>query len=191
MLGSWHVVTPSWAAVVVVVEAVVVTALVYALGIAVTDPVPVVGTLTLCTVWVVTKLPAGDCEMPASGLCCTGLVTADPVVDTASVLISSVEGIAWRELAILSKDATFVTPSLFTCNEGILVMPWVCTCSDGTLAVPSNWTVSGEFVTLSGSTSSVVVLQVLSDCTFKDVTFSGGKLFTSRVAVVRVVPLEG
>ena len=125
MLGSWQVVTPSWATVVVVVEAVVVTALVYAFGIAVTDPVPVtdVGILALCTVWVMTKLPAGDCEIPASGLCCTGLVTADPVVDTASVLISSVEGIAGRELAILSKDVTLVTPSLFTCNDGTLVMP--------------------------------------------------------------------
>ena len=110
----------------VVVEAAVVTALVYALGIAVTDPVPVtvVGTLALCTVCVMTKLaPAGDCEIPASGLCCTGLVTADPVVDTASVLISSVEGITGRELAILSKDVTLVTPSLFTCNDGTLVMP--------------------------------------------------------------------
>ena len=71
MLASWQVVTPSWAAVVVVVEAAVVTALVYALGIAVTDPVPVtvVATLAVCTVWVMTKLLAGDCEIPASGLC--------------------------------------------------------------------------------------------------------------------------
>ena len=47
----------SWWLVAVVVLAVVVTAVVYEVGVAVTDPVPVGGTFTLLIVWVVTKLP--------------------------------------------------------------------------------------------------------------------------------------
>lgn len=35
------------------------------------------------------------------------------------------------------------------------------------------------------------MLEVPNDCTFREFTCCGGKLFTSRVAVVRVVPLEG
>ena len=49
----------SWWLTAVVVLAVVVTAVVYEVGVAVTDPVPVTvgGTFTLLMVWVVTKLP--------------------------------------------------------------------------------------------------------------------------------------
>ena len=125
----------------VVVDAVVVTALVYAMGVAVTDPVPVTvtGMSILPIVWVVTKLPADVEGMPASGLCCcTGLVTVGPVVETASVLISSAEGITGRELGRRAKDSTFFTPPLFTCSEGTLVMLCVLTCSDGVLLIPTD-----------------------------------------------------
>ena len=86
--------------------AVVVTAVVYEVGVAVTDPVPVTvgGTFTLLIVWVVTKLPpfvVGWTIVPAlppfslggkhcvtvSGLRRVGLVLVRPVVETASVLI--------------------------------------------------------------------------------------------------------
>ena len=88
-----------------------VTAVVYEVGVAVTDPVPVTvgGTFTLLMVWVVTKLPpfvvcwaivvpalpalnswvsvGGKHCVPVSGLLRVGLVFVRPVVETASVLI--------------------------------------------------------------------------------------------------------
>ena len=90
-----------------VVLAVVVTAVVYEVGVAVTDPVPVTvgGTFTLLIVWVVTKLPplvvgwtivpalplpfslGGKHCVPVSGLLLVGLVLVRPVVETASVFI--------------------------------------------------------------------------------------------------------
>ena len=99
------VVTSCWLTAVVVL-AVVVTAVVYEVGVAVTDPVPVTvgGTFTLLIVWVVTKLPplvvgwmivpalppfslGGKHCVPVSGLLLVGLVLVRPVVETASVLI--------------------------------------------------------------------------------------------------------
>jgi hypothetical protein len=75
------------------VLAIVVTAVMYEVGVAVTDPVPVPATLTLLKVCAVTEPPLlGDTVYSTGELevLVVNVVKVSPVVHTASVLISRV-----------------------------------------------------------------------------------------------------
>lgn len=76
-----------------VVLAMVVTAVMYEVGVAVTDPVPVTATLTLLRVCDVTELPLLGDTVYSTGefdVLVVNVVNVSPVVHTASVFISRV-----------------------------------------------------------------------------------------------------